>query len=201
MSTSTTEQKEMSTKKDAIDLLIDDHRAIESTFTEMKNSHNMDPNRKQELAGQLIRMLVIHSMTEETELYPKLQNLIADGKNIEKHNIDEHKSLDLTLLQIEKTDPKDPVFDTLIKEAYSKFKDHITEEEAILFPAVRQHMDKIQLQTMSDRMNTVRQMVPTHPHPEAPLWVRESKTVGGLVGIIDRVKDFFTNAANNQRQV
>lgn len=117
-------------------------------------------------------------------------------------------------------DVADPLFSNKVNEAYQKFKvrdiwpdilavrclrfliqTHITEEETVIFPKVQAKMSSTELKDLADRMETVRMMVPTHPHPNAPQAMRESKIGGSLVGMLDRMRDLFNNASKNDLKV
>eukprot|EP00029_Vermamoeba_vermiformis_P000151 TRINITY_DN1016_c0_g1_i1.p1 TRINITY_DN1016_c0_g1~~TRINITY_DN1016_c0_g1_i1.p1 ORF type:complete len:201 (-),score=62.62 TRINITY_DN1016_c0_g1_i1:147-719(-) len=190
----------MSALKNAIqDILLKDHRAIESAFTKL--SGTSEPAKRLELTEQLIRMVVVHAMTEETELYPRFSKLLDHGKETQDHSVHEHKDLDVSLRDLEKMDVADPLFSNKVNEAYQKFKTHITEEETVIFPKVQAKMSSTELKDLADRMETVRMMVPTHPHPNAPQAMRESKIGGSLVGMLDRMRDLFTSASKNDMKV
>ena len=73
------------------------------------------------MTQQAIRLSVIHAMTEETEFYPKFAKMFPDGETIRNHTVEDHRSLDRTLVQLEKTDPSDAQFDNYVREAISKF--------------------------------------------------------------------------------
>ena len=191
--------QQSSFQKNAIDFLIRDHQSIAETFQQILNTN--DPDKKIELAQQAIRLTVIHAMTEETELYPKFPKMFNDGDALRSHTIEDHRSLDRVLVQLEKTDPNDAQFDTYVREAISKFSQHRQEEESDIFPKVREHMTHEELAKLQDKMETVRNLVPTHPHPDAPDRMRSSKIAGSMVGMIDRMKDMFTKASQNARGV
>jgi hypothetical protein len=50
-------------------------------------------------------------------------------------------------------------------------------------------MTQDELARLHDKMEMVRNMVPTHPHPDAPAGIRSSKVAGSMVGMMDRVRD------------
>lgn len=75
---------------------------------------------------------------------------------------------------------------------------HIREEEDEQFPQLRAKLSVKQLEDMASRMEVSRRLVPTHPHPDVPEVLRESKLTSSLIGLMDRMRDLFNNASKNE---
>ncbi|MGH3099114.1 MAG: hemerythrin domain-containing protein [Streptosporangiales bacterium] len=65
--------------KDMIDLLIDDHREVESLFQELESGDN-DPPRRKQLVSVMIAELVRHSVAEEQHLYPAARRALENDE-------------------------------------------------------------------------------------------------------------------------
>jgi hemerythrin superfamily protein len=179
----------------ALDMLVQDHRAVLKMAQDIKAEVNME--KKRQLVEQFIRMIVVHSMTEETQLYPRLDKLYTNGRADRERSVQEHKNLDTSLRELEKLDVTDSKFDTQFGHALGLLEGHMQEEERQVFPEVMRVMSLSELDKLHTDMMSVRKMVPTHPHPSASMEVRASTVAGGLVGLLDRTRDLFSHAAQN----
>jgi hemerythrin superfamily protein len=122
--------------QDAFDILITDHRTIQSLLDQMVATPTESNAKRTSLFLLLKRKLGKHAMAEEDVVYPLLHEEAADqGRS--KHLYDEHADMKILLYDLEerlmsRTDWNEPVqrLRTLINE-------HIEEEEQVVFPRLR----------------------------------------------------------------
>jgi hemerythrin superfamily protein len=175
-----------------LELLIQDHRKIENLFADIRTT--ADPEKRYRFVEDLIRLIVIHSMTEENQLYPRYEKMCANGKAERERAVSEHKMLEFKLKELEKIGINQPIFNEKLEEIFSQFRAHVMEEEGVLFPQLQSQFSAGELMEMRDKMATVRKFGPTHPHPDQSTKMRSSIVAGSLLGLVDRTRDLFSKS-------
>ncbi|WP_341899017.1 hemerythrin domain-containing protein [Ferrovibrio terrae] len=120
---------------DAIALLQQDHRKVESLFEEFENTQSKA--EKASIAAKICLELRVHMQIEEELLYPPAH------KEIEHDLVDEatveHASAKDLVHQIETMDPAAHLYDAKVKVLSEYIKHHVKEEENEMFPKLRGH--------------------------------------------------------------
>lgn len=111
--------------KDAIQLLRQDHREVEDLFEQFEKASG--DGRKQKLAQQICKELVIHSMIEEEIFYPACKGKIDD--DLLKEGYVEHDAAKVLIAEIQAGEPSDEFYDTKVKVLQEEIEHHIKEEE------------------------------------------------------------------------
>lgn len=111
--------------KDAIQLLRQDHREVEDLFEQFEKASG--DGRKQKLAQQICKELVIHSMIEEEIFYPACEGKIDD--ELLKEGYVEHDAAKVLIAEIQAGEPSDEFYDTKVKVLQEEIEHHIKEEE------------------------------------------------------------------------
>ena len=110
---------------DAIQLLKQDHREVESLFEQFeKASGNGD---KEQLARRICTELKVHAMIEEEILYPALRGKIEDADLDEAYV--EHDGAKVLINDIEAGSPDDHFYEAKVKVLKEEIEHHIKEEE------------------------------------------------------------------------
>lgn len=179
----------------AISLLERDHRNVEAIFQELEELKGEESSRrKRDLCEKLVRELSIHSAIEEMIFYPEVKRNVADAKEIVLESLEEHNVVkwELDALQSMKVD--DERLDAKIKVLRDAVLHHVEEEENDLFPMVRREM---KLQTLNDigkRLEQVKKIAPTRPHPRAPNQPPGNVIMGMGASMVDRTMDAVRSA-------
>src|SRR6185437_15902150 len=117
--------------KNAIDLLMTDHREMESLFSKAQAGVG-----DQEVVEKIVRELSIHDAIERELLYPLVREKIpSEGERLAEHSLDEHEKVARLLADIEKAN--DSERRGLLAELMSDVKEHVAEEESQIFPKLR----------------------------------------------------------------
>lgn len=136
-------------RKDAIDLLKQDHREVEALFREFESSD--DDARKVELAETICAELTVHAEIEETIFYPAAREALPEDKqDLVAEATVEHTSLKNLIADIDGSSPRDELFDANVKVLSEYVKHHVREEETELMPAVRR--TDIDLEALGERL-------------------------------------------------
>ena len=172
------------TERDALDVLISDHRAAEALFSRVQLGATVN----QAALDQLIRELSIHAAIEEQVLYPAVRKELGDEALVD-HSLEEHQEAKELLAAIEKAGADDPQTGELLPKLERSVREHVQEEEGQVFPKLRSTMAPEALMAMGDALEKARKMAPTHPHPHAPNTPPGNIIAGAPTALVDKARD------------
>ncbi len=133
---------------DAIDLLREQHREVESLFEQIKSAEEAD--EKIELVQELADNFAAHATIEEKLFYPA-----AYGESTQKvldEAVEEHLSAKRLMSDILSLDAGDESLDAKLSVLKEQIEHHVQEEEYKLFPRVRREFEAEVLETLGDQM-------------------------------------------------
>lgn len=182
-------------RTDMIDMLIQDHRAVEKAFTELESGRGSSEQRR-DLADHIITELVRHSIAEEQYLYPTAREALPNGDELADHEISEHAEAERVMKDLEKADAGGSEFDDLASSLISAIRHHVTDEENDLFPKLRSACSGTQLMELGEKIQQAKQTAPTRPHPAAPDRPPMNKILAPGAGLVDRARDALTQRAH-----
>jgi hemerythrin superfamily protein len=177
---------------DVIAVLIKDHREVEQLFTQIEQLGPDDSERRGKLAEQAITELVRHSVAEEAYLYPATRRVVPGGDKLADEELAEHAEAEQTMKRIEETDFTDPAFGTLLGQLMQEIRHHVQEEEQELFPQLADNLDQQGLEELGRKVQAMKQVAPTRPHPSAPDTPPLNKLAAPGAGLVDRIRDAFS---------
>jgi hemerythrin superfamily protein len=127
--------------RDAIDLLMDDHKRVDKLFTDFESVDRDDPDAVQELVEIACMELQIHSILEEEIFYPAVRAQVEDGDRGSQDMLNEaeveHEMVDELIAKLQEIEPDDAMYGAYFKVLTEYVKHHLKEEETELFPQVR----------------------------------------------------------------
>lgn len=138
---------------DAIKLLIDQHRKLESL---MKTA--LEAQQSTARAASLARVgddLTKHLTSEEEVFYPAVKAKRTEDILLE--SLEEHLSLKRLLADLLALDPAAETWEAKFKVLKEQTEHHHEEEEENLFPKVRKMMDAEQLDALGQQMLALQQ--------------------------------------------
>ncbi|MGY1603532.1 hemerythrin domain-containing protein [Geodermatophilus sp. SYSU D00815] len=178
-------------QRDVVDLLTADHREFDRIFTQLEallgRTGADDLRRKRELVDEVTIGLVKHSVAEETQVYPAVEAQI-DGDEAE-HSKHEHAEAEETMKRLERMDPEDPRFDTEVQTLIREIRHHVEHEESRMFAELRNTFSQAELIQMAGRVEDVKKMAPTRPHPMTPNDSAVRTVAGPVAGLLDHLRD------------
>jgi len=127
------------TELDAIELLLQDHREVESLFRDFEHARKTGGPDAAQLISDACDELVIHDKLETEIFYPAVREA-ADVEEIEDLLDDAEDDHDETLElieAIEDLDADDATRDAKFAALAEQVTQHVQEEESSLFPHVR----------------------------------------------------------------
>jgi len=124
------------TGRDAIDILLEDHRQIEALMNQIAQTSASYPTQRAQLLQQLADLLTVHNATEENLIYPAIRNIAnlpSDATTLYQQQ-DQAKVFVFELDQLSKSDPDwGSRFSTLQNAVLA----HVAQEENTDFPSLR----------------------------------------------------------------
>jgi hemerythrin superfamily protein len=182
-------------QRDVIEVLTHDHREVEQMFTELQSlagaQGDAERKRRKDLVDQVTIELVRHSVAEEAEVYPRVKEKVSDAEaERAKH---EHAEAEETMKRLEKLQADDPSFETELATLMQEVRQHVAEEEGEMFPHMRQVFTPDELVELGAKVESVKKLAPTRPHPTAPDEPPGDKILGPVTGLLDRMRDAVTS--------
>jgi hemerythrin superfamily protein len=179
------------TRRDVIDVLIHDHQEVEHMFTELErlrgSTDQIEQQRRRALVDSVIIELVRHSVAEEAEVYPRVKEKVSSEEA--EHAKHEHAEAEETMKRLDGMDADDPAFEEQLATLMRAIREHVAEEEGQMFPHMRTIFSQAELVEMADKVERVKKMAPTRPHPSAPDEPPGDKILGPIAGLFDRMRD------------
>jgi hemerythrin superfamily protein len=184
-------------RQDVIEVLTEDHREVERMFMELETlmmaGADADQERRRAVVDQVTVELVRHAVAEEVAVYPAVKDKVS-AEEAERAKR-EHAEAEETLKRLERLDPDDASFDQEIRTLMTEVRDHVIEEEGQMFPHMRQVMTEEELVSLAEKVERIKKMAPTRPHPHVPNEPGVRAAIGPVAGLFDRLRDMATGRA------
>lgn len=177
----------MADNMDAVELLTKDHLTVEELFGRYESTD--DGDEKLTVIHEVVHELAVHGEVEELLFYPKLRDALDDGDTLADEAVQEHVAIKETLNELDKVSAADDWADKQMQELMREVRHHVAEEEADLFPRVREALSGQELLDLGTSMQGAKSMVPTRPHPNAPTSPAGKLAASPPAALIDRVRD------------
>jgi len=138
-----------SAQKEALSMLIEDHRKAKKLFKEFESEK--DEAAKESLAREVCMELTVHAQLEEELFYPALREQDPEtfGDLLDEALV-EHASAKDLIAQIEAAGPQDDLWEAKVTVLGEYVSHHVTEEEDELFPKVIKK--KVDLRELAQQM-------------------------------------------------
>ncbi|SOE03026.1 hemerythrin domain-containing protein [Blastococcus haudaquaticus] len=179
------------TERDVVDLLSADHREFDRIFRELEQLRGATGpdvvQRKRELVDEVTIGLAQHSVAEETQVYPLVEEQL-DAEEAE-HSKEEHAEAEETMKRLERMDAGDPEFDAVVAHLIGEIRHHVEHEEGRMFAALRANLSRGQLVELAGKVESVKKFAPTRPHPLTPNDATVRRVAAPLAGLLDHLRD------------
>jgi hemerythrin superfamily protein len=172
---------------DLIEVLVDDHRRVETLLVELEAGTG-DPEHRRAVADVVIAEWVRHAVAEELYLHPVLGEALPDGEHLTQHETRALALAEQTLHDLDGVPATDPAFDDTLPTLIAAVRQHVAEQERDLFPRVRQSSPPARLDDLGNRAEAAKRIAPTRPHPNLPV----NRLTAPGTGLIDRIRDAMT---------
>jgi hemerythrin superfamily protein len=187
-------------QRDVIEILIQDHREVEEMFSELESLMQApgggDDQRRKDLADQVTIELVRHAVAEEVAVYPEVKRKVSEEEA--ERAKQEHAEAEKTMKELEKLDSDDPSFTAEIRKLMTEIREHVAEEEGEMFPHMREVFSPDELVEIGKRVEAIKAMAPTRPHPGVPNDPGKRLAVGPVAGLFDRMRDLASGRGTGE---
>ncbi|KAF0957368.1 hemerythrin domain-containing protein [Rhodococcus sp. T7] len=184
----------MTEQRDVIEVLTHDHRKVERMFAELEgldvSGSAGAPARKKDLVDQITIELVRHAAAEEAALYPAVK--IELGELEAERATHGHARAEEMMQRLEPLAPTNSRFDTELATLMREIRGHVAEEEGVLFPRMRMVFTAGELLELGRKVESVKKLAPTRPHPFAADEPPAATLLGPIAGLLDRLRDAIT---------
>lgn len=152
-----------SAPRDAIDLLIEDHRTVEKLFSDFEASGDRAFKTKQRLVEKITKELVAHAFIEERIFYPEARAAVPATKDHVLESVEEHHLVVWMLSELAGIDPTDERYDAKVTVLIENVRHHVEEEEQEWFPQVRKAVKSAVLTELGERLAAAKAKAPSDP--------------------------------------
>src|SRR5688500_11762946 len=109
-----------------IQIIMDEHREVESLFKEYEALSETSVKTKQATALEIAKALTLHAEMEETFFYPRLKEQFgSDGDALVDEAYDEHETVKDLIAEIEEMDAEDAQLDEKVKALEANVAHHV----------------------------------------------------------------------------
>jgi len=172
----------------AIRVLADDYRAMETVFEELE-SRQGPPEQRKDLADHALSEAVRQWTAEERYVYPEVRRHVPDGGALVRHEIDEHHRIDGLMLDLEAFGPDHPHFEQKLHQFIEDYRHAVRNEQHELVPALQESCSEATLDELGDKLLRAKETAPTRPHPLASQTLPAERALMPGAGFINRIRD------------
>jgi hypothetical protein len=148
------------------------------------------------LRKKMAQTLVIeeskHEAVEEMYFWPTVRDRLPGGNELADQAISQEQDGKEVLARLDKADPGDGEFETLLTEFIAAGREHIAFEETRVWPGLREALTEAQAAELGDKIEQAKKTAPTRPHPNTPPAPGVLKTAGPVAAATDKARDAMT---------
>ncbi len=178
---------------DAIELLKQDHRAVERLFRQFEHATRKDQKKK--IATEVVHELSRHAAIEEQLLYPSIRERAKQLEDLTLEALEEHHVTKWLVHEIDNLPVEHERFDAKMAVLKETVLHHVKEEEGELFPKMRRAFKQDELELLGVMLEEAKKLAPTHPHPRLGDEPPGNFVVGTLAALLDRARDLVRGTA------
>lgn len=187
-------------RRDVIDVLSGDHRAVEVLFQRLETGGGPGDSRKS-LVDALALELAWHTAAAQRYLLPLARRALPDGDALADRHAAEHLTVEHMVRDLEAKDPSDARFEPLLAQLVAAARGHIAYEEQITFAELTRECDRGELLAAGEELTAARaraeqKQIGTVPAQGGP--AQSGRVQGGPAGsgagalptpsVVDRVR-------------
>lgn len=173
---------------DGITLVVSDHRRVDELLARLERP-GLGKAERQEVVELVVKELSVHAVMEEEVLYPEVRRALANGEEVARRSLHEHRELKEALAEIDAMGPDDDRLAPGLAALAEVVRHHAEEEERDVLGPLREALGEVGVLRLGEALASARRTAPTRPHPHAPQSGPAAAVVGGLNALVDRARD------------
>ncbi len=134
----------------AIELLKQDHRAVEKLFSEYESSGD------EQVVAEICSELEVHTEVEERLVYPVLRSEVTGGERLADEAEEEHREAKQLIGRLKRSS-KDEHLAELVGELKAAIEHHVDEEEHDVFPKMEAEVGRARLDEIGAEIERMKQ--------------------------------------------
>jgi hemerythrin superfamily protein len=154
----------MAEPTDVIELLVQDHRALDSLLDRF--DQETGPAERRQLYRAVVAAIAGHESAEETVVIPAVLGAVPASALPEEDILGQHDEINELLAEMGQLDPAGPGFEKRAAALVLDLRRHFLAEEEGLFPLVRAHFTAAQLEVMGEQVLAAKASAPPFPVTE-----------------------------------
>ncbi|MBS2538795.1 hemerythrin domain-containing protein [Catenulispora sp. NF23] len=189
-------------RRDVIDVLAGDHRAVEDLFQQLETGASGMAGTRKSLVDAVALELAWHCTAAQRYLLPLARRALPDGEALADEHTAEHLTVEHMVRDLEDKDPSDARFEPLLAQLIAAARGHIEHEEQITFAELTRECDRGELLAAGEELTAARRRAATtEPGPNAqagPVGHVGPVGPGGPAGsgpsVVDRVRAVLSDS-------
>jgi hemerythrin-like domain-containing protein len=185
---------------DAIALLREDHLRVLAIVDELEakswSAPSPDNADRKRLVTELVMEESAHEAIEEQFFWPSVQHWLKEGRQLAAPALEQEQAAKRVLQELDKLEPGDPGFETLLARVIADTREHIAYEEREVWPSA-QRIACSEREQIGKKMAIAKKAAPTRPHPHTPPKPGVLKTAGIATAAVDKMRDAATGRGKN----
>lgn len=181
---------------DVFEVLSLDHREVQRMLSELESgptkatgAADNDLLLRKKMVEQLIIEESRHEAVEEMYFWPTVRDKVPGGDSLADTATQQEQEGKQILHDLDKLDASDPEFERLVTTFIAAGRDHISYEEAKVWPGLRAALTAAESSELGGKLAEAKKTAPTRPHPHTPPSPGMLKAAGPVAAAADRARD------------
>ena len=133
-----------------------------------------------------------HEAVEEEYFWPAVRETGPPGEGVAGQAVSQEQEAKQVLAELDKLEPGDERFETLLATFIASAREHIAFEEERAWPVLRASITPEQSRELGEKLAKAKETAPTRPHPHTPPKEGVLKAAGPMATAADKLRDAAT---------
>ncbi len=156
---------------------------------------------QEEVLQRINRLVFSHAFAEETVLWPVFRRVLPDGDALTLRIEREHQEVNELVAALEEGGPEHPERAARLARLVEVLREDVRDEEDVLFPRLKETMDRQGLRRLGWQWAVARRVSPTRPHPTVSRRPPGNALSGLPLSVLDRTRDLVDTGVRPERMV
>ncbi|HEX4063591.1 MAG TPA: hemerythrin domain-containing protein [Streptosporangiaceae bacterium] len=184
---------------DVFEVLKQDHEQVKAMLAQLEagptvrsGASEAQLDERKKLTEQVIMEESRHEAVEEQYFWPAVRDQGAEGEKVAAQAVSQEQDAKQVLAELDKLEPTDERFETLLTKFTADAREHISFEETQAWPVLRTRISAEEAADLGEKLAKGKESAPTRPHPHTPPNEGVLKAAGPVVATADKARDAAT---------